>query len=57
MGKYEESLKVFRDLNNVIDTAEWKGRKEEKRTIARDMKSLVLSGIDIQKVTGGGKRY
>ncbi|WP_299091063.1 hypothetical protein [uncultured Bacteroides sp.] len=33
MGKYEESLKVFRDLNNVIDTAEWKGRKEEKRTI------------------------
>lgn len=60
MGEYEESLKVFRDLNNVIDTAEWKGRTkgraegraEEKRTIARNMKSLGLSEIDIQKVTG-----
>ena len=24
---YEESLKVYRDLTNVIDTAEWKGEQ------------------------------
>lgn len=60
MGEYEESLKVFRDLNNVINTAEWKGREagreegreEEKRTIAQNLKSLGLSVADIQKATG-----
>lgn len=27
-SEYEESLKVYRDLNNVIDTAKWQGRAE-----------------------------
>lgn len=33
---YENSLKYYRDMNNVIDTAiEERGRTEEKRIIAR----------------------
>ena len=27
-SEYEESLKVYRDLNNVISTAKWQGREE-----------------------------
>lgn len=29
--EYEESLKVYRDLTNVIDTAKWKGREEGRK--------------------------
>ncbi|WP_292266544.1 Rpn family recombination-promoting nuclease/putative transposase [Butyricimonas sp.] len=66
--EYEESLKVFRDLNNVINTAEQKGetrgeargraegRAEGERKkaldIARNLKSSGLPVEDIAKFTG-----
>ena len=58
--KYEDSLKVYRDLKNVIDTAELKGQKkgfeqgsiEERKKIAKTMKALHMSLEDISKATG-----
>lgn len=57
---YEESLKVYRDWNNVIDTAtlkgEAKGRAEgeliKARAIARNLKNIGLSIADIATATG-----
>lgn len=65
---YEDSLKVYRDMKNVLDTAELrgleKGRKEgrkegieqgtfeERRKNAKAMKALGLSLEMIVKVTG-----
>ncbi len=57
---YEESLKVYRDWNNVIDTAtqkgEAKGRAEgeliKARAIARNLKSIGLPIADIATATG-----
>ncbi len=58
--KYGDSLKVYRDLKNVIDTAELKGQKkgfeqgsiEERKKIAKTMKALHMSLEDISKATG-----
>lgn len=57
---YEDSLKVYRDMKNVLDTAELKGLKkgikqgvlEEKRKNAKTMKALGLPSETIAKVTG-----
>jgi predicted transposase/invertase (TIGR01784 family) len=57
---YESSLKYYRDMKNVIDTAieegeargEERGRAEEKRSIARSLKSLGVSWSDIARATG-----
>lgn len=61
---YEDSLKVYRDMKNVLDTAELrgleKGRKkgieqgtfEERRKNAKAMKALGLPLETIVKVTG-----
>lgn len=57
---YEESLKVFRDLGNVINTAEKKGlqegirkgREEEKLEVARSAKDMGMSVEQIMKLTG-----
>lgn len=53
---YEESLKVYRDLKGVIDTAfdegKAEGREEERINIARRMKELGLPIADIAKLTG-----
>lgn len=65
---YEDSLKVHRDLKNVIDTAELKGQKkgfeqgrkqgieqgsvEERKKIAKTMKALNMPLEDISKATG-----
>ena len=35
--EYEESLKVFRDLDNVITTAELKGRAEGEMKKAKEI--------------------
>ncbi|WP_455667332.1 Rpn family recombination-promoting nuclease/putative transposase [Phocaeicola sp.] len=63
-GEYEESLKIYRDLNNVIDTAEWKGeqkglekglekgRAEGIAAVARNLKSMNLPVEEIIKATG-----
>ena len=61
---YEDSLKVYRDMKNVLDTAELKGLKnglkkgleqgalEEKIKNAKAMKVLGLPLGTIAKVTG-----
>ncbi len=57
---YEESLKHYRDMNNVINSAERRGKaegreegiKEANRENARKMKALGLSKEIILQVTG-----
>ena len=49
---YEDSLKVYRDMTNVLDTAELKGAIKEKRKNAKAMKALGLPLETIEKVTG-----
>ena len=53
---YEESLKVYRDWNNVINTAIQKGIAEgewmKAQTIAGNLKNAGLSIAEIAKVTG-----
>ncbi len=51
-NKYEESLKYYRDLKNVVDTSFDEGKAEGKVEIARQMK---LKGMDsnlISEITG-----
>ncbi len=54
--EYEESVRIYRDLTNVVNTAERKGReegrKEEKLSTARKMKALGLANDFISQVTG-----
>lgn len=45
---YEESVKIYRDLKNSIDTAVWK----DKVQIARRMKSKRYAAQDIAEITG-----
>lgn len=57
---YEESLKVYRDWNNVIDTAiqkgeaigEAKGEQRKAKAIARNLKNTGLSIAEIATATG-----
>ena len=49
---YEDSLKVYRDMKNVLDTAELKGALKEKRKNTKVMKALGLPSETIAKVTG-----
>ena len=65
---YEESLKVYRDLTNVVNTAVRKGREEglaegreqgltegreqERLQIARNLKAMGMTTADIFKATG-----
>lgn len=44
---YEESLKYYRDLKNVVDTSREEGREEEKIEIAKAMKK---NGEPIEKI-------
>lgn len=51
-SKYEESLKYYRDLKNVVDTSFDEGKAEGKAQIALQMK---LKGMDsnlISEITG-----
>lgn len=68
---YEESVKVYRDLFNVVETAERKGHKkgleegraegraegilENKKESARKMKSMGFSTKSISDITGLGE--
>ena len=52
LKEYEDNLKTYRDLKNSLDTAEEKGRVEEKIAIARNLKSMGMSISDISKATG-----
>lgn len=48
LDKYEYSLKIYRDLKGVIDTAFGEGKIEGKLEVARALK---LKGISIQEIT------
>ena len=59
-ARYEESLKYYRDLKNVVDTSFEEGReegREEQRTeIARQMKAAGESIEKIMRYTGLSKK-
>lgn len=52
LHEYEESVKIYRDLKNTIDTAERKGRRKESVEIAKNFKAMGLSNEQIAKGTG-----
>ena len=56
LDKYESSLKTYRDLKGVIDTAfdegRTEGKMEGKMEVARNMKSKGLPIRDISELTG-----
>ena len=60
LREYEDSLKAYRDIKNSIDSARREGRAEglaewhveEKKVIARKMKSRGFSAADISEMTG-----
>jgi len=56
LDKYENSLKVYRDLIGVIDTAfdegKIEGRLEGKLEVVKSAKQMGLSSKDIAKLTG-----
>jgi predicted transposase/invertase (TIGR01784 family) len=51
-NKYEESLKVYRDLKNVVDTSFDEGKAERNLEIARQMKLKGLEPSLIAEITG-----
>ena len=53
---YENSLKTYRDLKGIIDTAFDEGKLEAKMEIAKSAKQMGLSTADIIKLTGLSER-
>jgi predicted transposase/invertase (TIGR01784 family) len=51
-NNYENSLKIYRDLKGVIDTAYDEGKLEGKLEIARAAKKMGMTIQDISKLTG-----
>ncbi|MBK6930724.1 MAG: hypothetical protein IPH12_07545 [Saprospirales bacterium] len=51
-NKYEESLKYYRDLKNVVDTSFDEGKAEGKAEIARQMKAKGMDSNLISEITG-----
>ncbi len=51
-NKYEESLKYYRDLKNVVDTSFDEGKAERNIEIARQMKAKGLDSSLISEITG-----
>ncbi len=52
LANYENSLKIYRDLKGVIDSAFEEGINEGVLKIARKMKLKGLSSLDISDLTG-----
>jgi predicted transposase/invertase (TIGR01784 family) len=52
---YEESLKHYRDIRNVVNSAERRGRDEANRENARRMKAKDYAAEDIAEITGLAK--
>ena len=52
---YEESLKHYRDIRNVVNSAERRGRDEANRENARRMKAKGYAAEDIAEITGLAK--
>jgi predicted transposase/invertase (TIGR01784 family) len=51
-NKYEESLKYYRDLKNVVDTSFDEGKAERSVEIARQMKAKGMDANLISEITG-----
>lgn len=51
-NEYEDSLKTYRDLKGVIDTAFDEGKLEGKLEIAKNIKFKGLKLKDISDITG-----
>ncbi len=51
-NKYEESLKYYRDLKNVVDTSFDEGKAEGKAEIVRQMKKRGMDVNLISEITG-----
>lgn len=51
-NKYEESLKYYRDLKNVVDTSFDEGKAERNIEIARQMKEKGMDVNLISEITG-----
>ncbi|HRE58677.1 MAG TPA: PD-(D/E)XK nuclease family transposase, partial [Candidatus Kapabacteria bacterium] len=51
-ANYEHSLKIYRDLKSVIDTAFDEGKLEGKLEIAKSAKQMGLKIEDIIRLTG-----
>lgn len=49
---YEESLKHYRDLKNVVDTSREEGIEEGIKEVAKRMKAKGMSNSDISELTG-----
>ena len=52
LEKYENSLKIYRDLKGVIDTAFSEGKLERSVEIAKAMKLKGVSATDVSEMTG-----
>ena len=52
LEKYENSLKIYRDLKGVIDTAFSEGKLERSVEIAKAMKPKGVSATDVSEMTG-----
>jgi predicted transposase/invertase (TIGR01784 family) len=55
LDRYENSLKIYRDLKGVIDTAFDEGKLEGKLEVAKALKRKGLSNLDISELTGLSK--
>ncbi len=55
MDQYEQSLKTYRDLKGVIDTAFDDGKRERSIEVAKSAKQMGLKIEDIIKLTGLSK--
>ncbi|MDV7392958.1 hypothetical protein RZS08_16425 [Arthrospira platensis SPKY1] len=49
---YEDSLKYYRDLKNVVDTSREEGVLEGIEKIAKKMKEKGMSNAEISELTG-----
>lgn len=52
LDSYENSLKIYRDLKGVIDTAFDEGKVERTNEIAKKMKQRGMASKDISDITG-----
>lgn len=50
--KYDESIKKYRDTLCVMEGTFEKGRAKERIEIARNLKTMGMNNVDIQKATG-----
>ena len=50
--QYEDSLKVYRDIKNSLDSAKQEGEKNKAMEIAKNLLEMEMSIDNIMKATG-----